>query len=263
MSLAIYPAFLSASGWGLTYTVTRTPNWSTTKQDAPNGLQVRIENYQQPKYGWLLLYDYLSDSNTAYKAPPSPFQNYTVMQGILGFFNARLGSGASFLYNDPNWNTVGPALISAAPNTFAELQVVTDGTNYFSPVQIHYAGASGTDSTYGFWEDITDLQPAGGADHSALSVYDNGTLKTYGTDYVLAGPGLSVPGAAFMGLYLAFTYTPTGPITVSFSYYYRVTFDMDALDIEQFSAFLHTIGGSQAKNGSGQLKLMSAFPPSV
>jgi hypothetical protein len=265
MSLAIYPSFLATSGWGLTFTVTRTPNFSTTKQDAPNGFQVRVQNYQQPKYGWILIYDYLSASNTAYKAAPSPFQNYAVMQNLLGFFNAHLGSGVTFLYPDPNFYSVGPGITGVStPNPLAELQVVVDGSgNSYSPLQIHYGGTSGTDQSAGFYEDVFDLQPAGGLDHSALSIYDNGTLKTFGTDYVLAGPGLAVPGASFLGLYVAFTYTPTGPITATFSFYYPVIFDMDALDIEQFSAFLHTIGGSQAKNGSGQLKLISAFPASV
>jgi hypothetical protein len=264
MSLDLYPVFLSTPGWGLTFTVMRTPEFSTTLQDAPNGFQVRIENWQAPKWHWQLLYDYLADNNAIYNAPPSPFNNTTAFREMLGFFIAKLGSGQSFLFYDTIFNSIGPGLISAAPNPLAQLQLVNDGAgNYYSPIQFHIGGQSGTDQSYGSYVDVTDLQPNGGADHSALSVYANGSLLTYGSQYTLNGPGLTIPGGSWPGLYLSFVGTPTGPITVTCSFYFRVMFEMDSLDIEQFLGFVHTIGGSGSKSGAGYVKLMTAWPPAV
>lgn len=254
MSLAIFPAFLSASGWGLTYTIVRSPEWSTTIQEAPSGDEVRIQNYSQPLYNWQLLFDYLSNNNSLYKAPPSPYAAVTPYQEMQAFFNARGGMAGSFLLNDTDWNNL----------TTSPLQLITDGLgHWYSPVQCHYGGQTATDQLTGFFEDVTDLQPAGGADHSAITVFNNGSPMTYTTDYTLAGPGLSIPGGAFTGLYLAFTGTPSGPITITASYYYRVRFNMDKLDVEKFMSYLWTIGGGSAKNGSGSLMLKSARPPSV
>jgi hypothetical protein len=262
MSLAIYPGFLSATGRGLTFTLMRTPEMSTTVQDAPNGLQVRIQNWQNPKLHWTLIYDYLRSDPS--NLPPPPFNTYTDFQQLLGFFNGHYGMGASFLFNDSTLNSIGPGAPGGVPNTYAELQLVNDGAGtYFAPIQIHVGGQSGTDQTYGFFWDVTDLQPSGGADHSALSVYANGSLLTYGTDFVLAGPGLAVPGASFQGLYLAFTSMPTAPITITCNFYWRVIFETDQIDFEQFLALMYTIGGSGAKNGSGQVKFVTAWPPSV
>lgn len=263
MSLAIYPAFLSVSGRGLTFTVLRTPEMSTTLQNAPSGNQVRIVNWQQFKMHWTLIYDYLRNDST--NLPPSPFNTYTDVQQLMGFFATHYASGISFLFNDSTLNSIGPGITAPlTPNPFAQLQVVNDGSgHYFAPVQLHIGGKTGTDQAYGFYVDVTDMQPNGGADHSAISVYDNGTLLTYGTDYTLAGPGLAVPGASFQGLYIAFTGTPTGPVTITCNFYWRVIFETDQLDFEQFMQLLYTIGGSGAKNGSGQVKLVSAFPPST
>jgi hypothetical protein len=35
-----------------------------------------------------------------------------------------------------------------------------------------------------------------------LQVFDDGVLKALGTDYIIGYPGLSVPSASCMGLYL-------------------------------------------------------------
>jgi hypothetical protein len=262
MSLAIYPGFLSVSGRGLTFTLMRTPEMSTTMQDAPSGDQVRIINWQNPKLHWTLIYDY--QWNDPNNLPPSPFNTYTDFQQLLGFFNGHYGMGSSFLFNDSTMNSIGPGTISGSPNTYAELQLVNDGAgNYYAPVQLHIGGKSGTDQAYGFYWDITDLQPSGGADHSALHVYANGSLLTYGTDFTLNGPGLAIPGAAFQGLYIAFTSEPTGPITITCNFLWHVVFETDQIDFEQFMSLLYTIGGSGAKNGSGQVKFVTAWPPSV
>jgi hypothetical protein len=51
---------------------------------------------------------------------------------------------------------------------------------------------------------------------------------------------------------------PTRPITAQFNYYFRMRFETDTQDFEQFMDELYTIGGSESKNGSGMLKLMTS-----
>lgn len=134
------------------------------------------------------------------------------------------------------------------PNALVELPVVTDGVNFYSPIQRSVAGL--------YLEDITDLYPGGGADTSTLQVYNGGTLVAAP---VIDGPGLATPTAAYQGLYINWGATdPGGPITASFWFYYRVRFEENTQDFERWAQQLWTIGGSQSKNGSGYIKLVTS-----
>ena len=130
-------------------------------------------------------------------------------------------------------------------NLQAQLPVVTDGAgHYYSPIQRNFGGF--------FWEDITDLD-------GAIRVYANGTLVT---NYTIGGPGLAVPGASFMGLYLAWNSPPSPPVTAEFNFYFRVRLESDRQDFDKFINLLWTAGGPDAASSSG-LKLMSARAPNV
>lgn len=239
MSNAVWPALVR----GLTYTILRTPEFATIVQTAPNGASIRIAQRRNPIWHWQLTYDYLygrfpSPNNTQAYAP------YTDIDVLQGFFLARQAQFDDFLFTDPKNHAVGPALFGGLPNLQAQLQVVNDGAGtYYSPIQRNVGGA--------FWEDITDL-------NGAIAVYANGVLTTA---YTLAGPGLALPGSSFLGLYLRWSSAPATPVTAQFAYYFRVRFESDTQDFEQFLDELYTIGGSGSKNGSGMLKLMSARPP--
>ena len=80
-----------------------------------------------------------------------------------------------------------------------------------------------------FYEDITDL-------NGAITVYDNGVLRKPlpSIDYTVNGPGLALPTASYMGLYLKWVSEPTGPVTVQFHFYFRVRFQSDSQDFEKF-----------------------------
>jgi hypothetical protein len=73
----------------------------------------------------------------------------------------------------------------------AQLSLVNDGMgNYYSPIQRTLDGI--------FFEDVTDL-------NGTIDVYSGGVLASLGTapgQYTVAGPGLAIPGASYMGLYL-------------------------------------------------------------
>lgn len=227
----------------LTYTWLKTMEWDTIVQSASNKVELRIAQTQNPIWKYTLVYDYVKD----YLDSTSAFPPYTSLQRLMGFYAERQGQFDDFLFNDPDDNSVGPALNpSGSPNTNASLQVVNDGAgNYYSPIQRKLGGL--------FFEDITDL-------NGAITVFANGVEQTLTTNYTIGGPGLAIPGASFMGLYLAWTASPATPVTVQFNFYYRLRFDTDKQDFEKFLNKMWTIGGSEGKNGSGYIKLVTARP---
>lgn len=133
------------------------------------------------------------------------------------------------------------------------LQLVNNGSTYYTPLQNYYGGQ--------FYEDVTDLNTS----VYPLRIWANAVLQTGGgTNYTLSTtPGLTGPGFAFQGLYITWVGTPTPPITGSFNFYWRVRFGNDKQDYEQFMQFIHTIGGSKMKNGSGMLKLQTVRAPTI
>lgn len=220
---------------GLTYTVTKTPKFSTIVQSSPDALsETRILQQQNPQWHWQLIYDYLKNDSSN----PGPFTPYTDYQTLQGFILGRQGQYDSFLYDDPTDDTV----------TNQMLQLVNDGFgNFYSPIQRNFGGQ--------FLEDITDLNPL---NLSGLVVKANGVTKTLGADFAVIGPGFAIPGYSFRGLVIAWYAMPPAPITATFNFYFRVRFEADDFDIEQFMQFLWTIGGSKAKSGKGYLQLVSA-----
>jgi hypothetical protein len=218
--------------------------FNTIKQASAANVQTRIVQAQNPTWHWTLIYDYLKD----YVNDILPGFTDTDFRTLLGFMLARQGMFDDFLYDDPYDNSVGPGLLpTGGPNLGAQLQLVQDPTTgiWYSPVQRLMGGQ--------FYEDVTDLYSSG------ISAFANGITKVGGgMDYTLLGPGLAIPGYSFCGPYLKWTGTPTPPITAEFNFYFRVCFEMDDQDFEQFMQFLWTIGGGSSKNGSGMLKLVTA-----
>jgi hypothetical protein len=254
LSLPVFPTLP-----GLTFTVVKTPKWSTLVESAPNDYEVRLPQTTNPCWEWLLMFDFLHDFFWG------GFTAVSELRTLMGFFNAQQGQAASFLLTDPDDCNVGPALVGGAPNIpLAQLALVNDGAgNYYSPIQRTLDGVS--------YEDITDL-------NGGIVVYANGSLCSVGSgagEYEVLGPGLAIPGNAYMGLYLKWGSgtQPTGPITAQFDFYFRVRFTEDNQDFEKFlnvgaagkwvagqGGGYWTIGGSESANGSGQLKLRTARP---
>ena len=254
MSLPVFPSLP-----GLTFTSVKTPKFATLNASAPNGYESRVAQVLNPIWEWTLVFDFLHDFFWG------GFTTVSELRTLMGFFNDQSGMAGSFLFTDPDDNAVGPALASSSPNTpLAELSLVTDGAGgWFSPIQRTLDGV--------FYEDVTDL-------NGSIAVYANGVLKSAGGssgEYQVEGPGLAIPGASYMGLYLNWNGTePAGPITAQFNFYFRVRFASDSQDFEKFLGIgaaaglppagqgggYWTIGGSESQNGSGQLKLRTARP---
>lgn len=200
-------------------------------------------------------------ANTSYRIgdiviDPSGHQQTALRNGITGS-------------TQPSWNDSGGTTNdagqlwqdgSAISGTLGQtLSLVNDGAGsptYYTPLQRNFGGQ--------FLEDVTDLNTTA----NPLRIWANGVLKTGGTcgvgiDYELHGPGLTIPGSSFSGMYIKWCAAPTPPITGSFQFYFRVRFDMDSLDFEQFLYEVWTVGGEDSRNGQGYIKLTSVRTPGV
>lgn len=242
MSNAVYPGNLN----GLGFTVVKTAKFSTIVQSSPAFVEDRVLQSQNPVWRWTLLYEVLGNSSR-YVAPG---ESYPDLQRLVGFYLARQGRYDSFLFDDPTDDSVGPALLpDLTPNPQAQLQVVTDGTDYYSPVQRNMGGQ--------FYEDITDL-------NGGITVYANSVAQVGGgTNYDLLGPGLTFPGASFGGLYLKWVGgAPVEPVTAQFNFYFRVRFDIDEQGFEEFVHLLWCVGGPEGQNTS-DLNLITARTTSL
>lgn len=200
MTLAVFPSQIR----GLGFNVLKSPAFKTLVQSAPNEYETRIPQTTNPVWTFQLVYNYLKDF------PLDLLEDAitTDFRMMMDFFLSNQGERASFLFTDPDDNYVGPAVLNDEPNApLAQLQVVTDGAgNYYSPLQRTFGGT--------FYEDITDLNTSddGG---STLAIYADGVLMTGGgVDYTLStSPGLALPTASYMGLYIKWTGTnaPSAP----------------------------------------------------
>lgn len=151
------------------------------------------------------------------------------------------------------WSLLGATVGGGWPNPQTPLQLVTDGTNYYSPVQIYRGGQ--------FWEDMTDLT-------GSMTVYANGTPFVFGATSIattfpyLSFGGLSISGFSSYGLYINWGPSPPAtPLAASFNYYRRVRFANDTEDFEKWANQWWTVGGPEGSRGKGELDLVSSIVP--
>jgi len=127
---------------------------------------------------------------------------FTEFSTLVGFFNARNGSFDSFLYTDPDDNTVT-----------AQVLGIGDGSNKLFQLVRTFGG---------FVEPVYDA-------NSAPLIYWDGVLKTLGTHYTLGATGqvtfVAAPGAGVV-------------VTWSGTYYRRMCFAQDTADFSKFLANL-------------------------
>ena len=181
MSLRVFPSLP-----GLTFTSLKTAKSNDLSNAAPNGYEVILPQTVNPLWTWELIFDFLRDFAAG------SFSTVSELRTLMAFFNWAKATASPFLYTDPDDNSVGPALVSGAPNVpLAQLSLVSDGAgNYYSPVQRTLDGV--------FYEDIVDL-------NGAIAVYLDGTLAAAGSganQYAIEGPGVAIPGASWMGMVL-------------------------------------------------------------
>lgn len=156
----VYPVFP-----GITWPFNRSPFHSTLSQESTAGPEMRQANKKGARWKWTLVYEYLFDDYNQ----PGVTTNWAKQQ-LEWFFNWCQGSAQSFLYTDPNDNTIITAPMSlgngnGTQTAFPLFRYKTD--NILTPTQIF-----GVE----YLQFVTNLK-----------VYLNGTLQGGGT-YTLTQP---------------------------------------------------------------------------
>ena len=110
---------------GVGYPVSRASVFDTTKQIAISGKETRIARQTSPRYTWSFDINVLR-SSPAYSA--------TEFAYILGFFNARLGSFDTFLYQDADDNQVIGQQIGIGDGATTTFQFVRSLGGFVEPI---------------------------------------------------------------------------------------------------------------------------------
>lgn len=119
MSNAVYPAAsASAQVRGLAYSVVKRPGFNTLPQKGPNFYETRISQARNPEWRWTLTYELLWDKLS--KINSAALAAYTDLQILMGFFLNRSGHFDSFLFDDPDDDSVGPGVVTSGwtPTTY-------------------------------------------------------------------------------------------------------------------------------------------------
>jgi uncharacterized protein (TIGR02217 family) len=193
MSNAVYPTLP-----GLGFNFTRTPMWNTIVQKAVSGEEVRAATQVYPRYQYTLTYDLLRSAAA-----------YGEMQTLLGFYNARQGSFDTFLFTDPDDNSI----------TGQQIGIGDGSTKTFQLLR-----------ALGGFNDIIQ------APNVVSTVYLTGVAQSGGSWSVDATTGL-----------LTFTTAPAAGkvIAVDFTYYWRCRFVDDQYDFDKFMSQLWSVGQIQ------------------
>lgn len=125
MSNAIYPTNLPGRAWPRT----RTPLWRTTVATTPSGREWRSTAMAAPRYRYTLRYEFLRSKATLQE-----------WQALFGFFNARRGGYDTFLYSDPDDNTVTAQPFGVGDGSTAAFQLVRSLGGFAEPVHDVAAG---------------------------------------------------------------------------------------------------------------------------
>jgi uncharacterized protein (TIGR02217 family) len=197
MTSLVYPTLP-----GLTFDVVRTPMWHTEAQRALSGKRSTFAYMLYPLIHFELTYSWLNDQVNTYIAT-------SALKQLVGLFNQCMGQYDTFLFNDPDFNTVLPT----APQQFG----VGDGATKLFQIVAFYQNAGGP----GYGEIVQNFS-------GAPTIYLNGVAQAGG--YIL-GPTLTIPAGA-----VQFTNAPGNGVVISWSgsFLYRCAFDEDKLDLTKF-----------------------------
>jgi uncharacterized protein (TIGR02217 family) len=187
---------------GLTFDVARTYVWHTEVQRALSGKRSTVGYMLFPLVHFELTYSILRDDIT-----PSD------LKALVGLFNLCQGQYDTFLFTDPDFNTIP----TSAPATFATV-ASTDTTSTIYQLVATYENSGGP----GNLELIQNL-------NGTPLIYGNGTLIS-NTHYTINPSGNPAGGVQFS------TLPSTGTVlSWSGAFYYRCAFDDDQMkDLVKF-----------------------------
>lgn len=188
MSQAVLPTFPGIQ-WGNT----KAPQFATKIQTSIGFSEVRAGFTPYPIRRYALSYEFLRSTGAL-----------TELATLYGFYCARGGSRDSFLYDDPEDDTIA----NVAP-------YMQFGTGDGATVAFQLGRSLG-----GFFEPVFNT-------NSVPKIYLNNVLKTVTTDYTISASGL-----------VTFTVAPANTVVIAWSgtYYWRVRFEEDALAFTEFAS---------------------------
>lgn len=202
MSTAVFPT-LTGQGWN----VTRTPLWQTRKPVSIAGKETAIADWSYPRHRWELVFDVLRQGSVS-------GTDYTEMQQLFGFFNARQGGFDSFLYQDADDNAVTGEILGTGDGSTTTFQLVRSFGGFIEPVL-----APNFAETFNVYLDGA-LQP--GASY---------------TKYAWDAASPNSPGTIVFGV------APTAgqQVKADFSFYWPVRFDVDECAFDKFAAGFYEV----------------------
>lgn len=182
MSNAVFPS-LPGLGWS----VGKYPVWNTKTQRSVSGKEVRTAFMSYPLWQFALSYEVLRAASA-----------YAELQSLLGFFNARQGAYDSFLYTDPNDNSVTDYQFGTGDGTTVAFQL--------------------TRAYGGFIEPVMNV-------NTLTNIKKAGVAQSNPADYTIGSTGL-----------VTFTTAPAigAALTWTGSFYFRVRFLQDTAEFKEF-----------------------------
>jgi uncharacterized protein (TIGR02217 family) len=195
IDVATYPTLV-----GLGFSVMKSPLWSTGTGKPASGRDIRVGYWGVNKWKWELTYEYLPDA----QLNGTTASDYKTLQS---FYINVAGGLLAFCFLDPDDNSVVAGPLGTGDGTTTQFTVGRyyngDDTNPFEPV-----GVLNTSNT--------------------LNVYNNGTLVSPSVYTVLT--------AQACNQIIRFNTAPAegAVLTITFSFYFWVTFADDNLEFEKF-----------------------------
>lgn len=182
---------------GLSWSRHKKPGFSTRVASHVSGREVRVALMSYPLYEFEAVYNGLASSAT----PAFAGLGAASLQSLMGFFLQLQGQFGTFLYTDPDDNTIAAQAFASGDGTTTSFTMMRTLGGFLEPVG---------------W--VT----------SVPNVYLNGVAQSAGS-YSLAAPNT-----------LTFSSAPGSGLTVSadFSYAFNCRFLDDRMDFEEFMSNL-------------------------
>lgn len=190
---------------GLTFPASRTPIFMTRKQVSISGKEVRIADWSYPRYQWTLQFAMLRQGGFG-------GSNYSEFATLEGFFEGLQGGFDSFLYTDPDDNTVTGQAVGAGDGSTTAFPLVRAFGGTVAPILAPNLSAAFNVYLAGV------LQSA-----SSYTVTPWGTSNSNGPGQLIFN---SAPGAGVA-------------ITADFTYYFPCRFDDDKIDFSKFMSSIY------------------------
>jgi len=107
---------------GLNWSNKKTPIWSTNIQTSSSGKELRASYFSYPKWQFSLSYEFLRENGEA------------ELQALIGLFNQCRGSFDTFLYSDPDDNSVVDQIFGIGDGVNTQFGLVRSYAGFVEPI---------------------------------------------------------------------------------------------------------------------------------